>query len=63
MKKVRMLQYPRGVNKGGVLSHDYCPTISTSSWQNNCALMEIVYETEDTDRGILLEESAERSGL
>ena len=43
-KKVKILQYPRGVNKGGVISIDYCPTISTSSFQHNCFL--IVYDSE-----------------
>ena len=37
----RMYQYPRGVNKGGVLNIEYCPTISRSSWENNCLLVEI----------------------
>lgn len=37
----RFLQYPRGLNKGGVLDTDVCPTISCSSWQNNCFLIEI----------------------
>lgn len=36
-----MYQYPRGVNEGGVLNTDICPTISCSSWQNNCFLIEI----------------------
>lgn len=39
--KYKMYQYPRGVNKGGILKHDHCPTISTSSWQNNCFLVEM----------------------
>ena len=33
------------MNKGGVISIDYCPTISTSSFQHNCFL--IVYEKKD----------------
>jgi hypothetical protein len=37
----RFLQYPRGVNGGGMLDVTECPTISTSSWQNNCFLIEI----------------------
>ena len=37
----RMYQYPRGVNKGGILNIEYCPTISRSSWENNCLLVEI----------------------
>ena len=46
MKKMKnmeykMLQYPRGVNKGGILDIEYSPTISCSSWQNNCLLVEI----------------------
>jgi DNA (cytosine-5)-methyltransferase 1 len=28
------------VNKGGVLNTEICPTISTSSWENNCFLIE-----------------------
>ena len=40
--KYRMYQYPRGVNKGGVLNIEYCPTISRSSWQNNCLLIEFI---------------------
>lgn len=43
MKKMeyKMYQYPRGVNNGGLLNIDYCPTISCSSWENNCLLVEI----------------------
>jgi hypothetical protein len=41
MKTYKMFQYPRGVNEGGVLNTDICPTISCSSWQNNCFLIEI----------------------
>ena len=52
-----MYQYPRGVNMGGVLNTEYCPTISTSSWQNNCFLIEINYEDKDTR--LCVEESAE----
>ena len=37
----KFYQYPRGVNKGGVLDTDICPTISCSSWENNCFLIEI----------------------
>ena len=29
------------MNKGGVLDTDICPTISCSSWENNCFLIEI----------------------
>jgi hypothetical protein len=29
------------VNKGGILNTDICPTISCSSWENNCLLIEI----------------------
>ena len=47
-RKVKILQYPRGVNKGGVISIDYCPTISTSSFQHNCFL--IVYEKKDNSK-------------
>ena len=44
-RKVKILQYPRGVNKGGVISIDYCPTIFTSSVEHNCCM--IVYEKKD----------------
>lgn len=37
----KMYQYPRGTNEGGFLDTDICPTISSSSWQNNCFLIEI----------------------
>lgn len=40
-KEYKFYQYPRGVNKGGVLDVDICPTISCSSWENNCFLIEI----------------------
>ena len=46
MKTYKMFQYPRGVNKGGILNVDICPTISCSSWENNCLLIE--YDTENT---------------
>lgn len=39
--RYKFFQYPRGVNKGGVLNTEICPTISTSSWENNCFLIEI----------------------
>lgn len=42
-------QYPRGDNKGGVLNTKICPTISTSSWQHNCFLIEI-YEDGEIQR-------------
>lgn len=42
----KLWQYPRGANKGGVLNIDISPTISTSSWENNCLLIEI-YEQEN----------------
>lgn len=42
----KLWQYPRGANKGGVLNVDVSPTISTSSWENNCLLIEI-YEQEN----------------
>ena len=45
VRKIKILQYPRGVNNVGVISIDYCPTISTSSFQHNCFL--IVYEKKD----------------
>ena len=53
-RKIKILQYPRGVNKGGVISIDYCPTISTSSFQHNCFL--IVYDSEK----ICVKDRAER---
>lgn len=46
LRGYRMYQYPRGVNKGGVLDVDICPTISCSSWQNNCLLIEVLYESD-----------------
>lgn len=47
MKEYKMFQYPRGNNRGGVLNTDICPTISCSSWENNCFLIEIMYEPSD----------------
>lgn len=44
----KFFQYPRGVNKGGVLNTEICPTISTSSWENNCFLIEI-QDGQETD--------------
>lgn len=41
----KFLQYPRGMNKGGVLDVEICPTISCSSWENNCFLIEIYDKT------------------
>ena len=55
--KYKMYQYPRGVNEGGVLSTDVCPTISCSSWQNNCFLIEIEDEGNDNRGFDLLEKS------
>jgi hypothetical protein len=43
----RFYQYPRGDNRGGVLDVDICPTISCSSWQHNCFLIEIYKENND----------------
>lgn len=34
-KDVSIVQYPRGVNKGGELKTDLCPTITTNSFQTN----------------------------
>ena len=46
MEKVyKIFQYPRGVNRGGILDIEYSPTISCSHWENNCMLVEY----EDTD--------------
>ena len=48
VRRYLLYQYPRGVNPGGILNVDICPTISCSSWQNNCLLIEVIYEsTED----------------
>lgn len=44
MKKVLLYQYPMGHNKGGILSLDYLPTITTSSFENNLYLIEIYEE-------------------
>lgn len=46
--RYKFFQYPRGVNKGGILNTEICPTISTSSWENNCFLVEI-YDGQETD--------------
>lgn len=40
----KFYQYPRGVNKGGVLNVEICPTISCSSWENNCFLIQTEME-------------------
>lgn len=40
MKRYKFYQYPRGQNNGGVLDVEICPTISCSSWQYNCFLIE-----------------------
>jgi hypothetical protein len=45
-KEYKFLQYPRGANRGGVLDVEICPTISCSSWENNCFLIEIYEEQE-----------------
>ena len=36
------------MNKGGVLNTEICPIISTSSWENNCFLIEI-HDGQETD--------------
>lgn len=41
--KIKILMYPRG-NRGGVMDVDVCPTITTSSWDNNYFIIE--YGTE-----------------
>ena len=51
MTKYKIYQYPRGVNKGGVLDMEYCPTISCSSWENNCFLVEIKDDERDNNQG------------
>lgn len=39
IKEPVLFQYPRGNNKGGIVAKNgICPTISTSSWENNCVL-------------------------
>ena len=43
-REFKFYQYPRGMNPGGVLKVQCCPTISTSSWEHNCFLIEIEYE-------------------
>ena len=48
-KEYKFLQYPRGANRGGVLDVEICPTISCSSWENNCFLIEI-YGGQETDK-------------
>lgn len=44
--RYKFYQYPRGANKGGILKTEICPTISTSSWENNCFLIEIMEVNE-----------------
>lgn len=50
----KFFQYPRGANKGGILNTEICPTISTSSWENNCLLIEEMTETQETATTICL---------
>ena len=45
---IKMFQYPRGANKGGVRDVEVCPTITTCSWENNCMLVEPL-ALNDTD--------------
>ena len=49
MKMYKIFQYPRGKNDGGILNANICPTISRSSWQTNCFLIEIEYEQSESD--------------
>ena len=37
------------MNKGGILDTEICPTISTSSWNNNCFLIDIQDGQEAND--------------
>ena len=53
-KDYKFYQYPRGVNKGGVLATEICPTISCSSWENNCLLIEIYGQEISADLHLLL---------
>ena len=50
MKTYDLYQYPRGINEGEQLFTDICPTITCSSWQCNCFLIEIEYEQQETDK-------------
>lgn len=43
MRDHKFWQYPRGDNMGGVLDVQNCPTISSSSWEQNCFLIEYEY--------------------
>ncbi|MBO7230089.1 MAG: DNA (cytosine-5-)-methyltransferase [Bacteroidaceae bacterium] len=45
---IKMFQYPRGANKGGIRDVEACPTITTCSWENNCMLVEPL-ALNDTD--------------
>jgi DNA (cytosine-5)-methyltransferase 1 len=45
---IKIFQYPRGANKGGVRDVEFCPTITTCSWENNCMLVEPI-ELNDAD--------------
>lgn len=51
MTNVLLYQYPRGVNKGGILYLDYLPTITTSSFENNLYLVETMKYTIVASRG------------
>ena len=51
MKKYKIYQHPRGVNRGGCRDGEICSTISKSIWEHNYLLVEIVnYEQADKDR-------------
>ena len=58
----KFFQYPRGANKGGILNTEICPTISTSSWENNCLLIEDMTETQETATTICLNSKIDGSG-
>lgn len=42
--------------RGGVLNTDICPTISCSSWQHNCFLIEIEDGKDDSGSNLLAEQ-------
>ena len=50
-----MIRYPHGYYKGGVWENKYSPTLTTSAWEHNNHVLEIL-DNDDHDPG------AERGG-
>ena len=56
MSKIyKFYQYPRGVNKGGILNTDISPTITHSNWECNCFFIEIDM-AEQQDNGQVIQD-------